>query len=56
MGRGGLLMVPPGSIEQSLFECCFAGLLQGTPMADVKKGMMGDGINMVEAMERKQER
>jgi hypothetical protein len=34
-------MVPPGSSERSLFGCCFAGLLRGTPMADVKKGMMG---------------
>jgi hypothetical protein len=45
-------MVPPGSAERSFFGCCFAGLLRGTPMADVDEGK---GANTVEAMANKWE-
>ena len=51
-----LLMVPPGSAKLSFFGCYFAGLLQGTPMADVDEGVTGvKGVNTVEVMKKKWE-
>jgi hypothetical protein len=56
LGRGGLLMVPPGSAERSFFGRYFVGLLRGTPMADVDEGVTGvKGVNTVEVMEKKRE-
>jgi hypothetical protein len=49
-------MVPPGSAERSFFGRYFAGLLRGTPMADVDEGVTGvKGVNTVEVMEKKWE-
>ena len=49
-------MVPPGSAERSLFGCCFAGLLRGTPMDDVDEGVTGvKGVNTVEVTKKKWE-
>jgi hypothetical protein len=49
-------MVPPGLAELSFFGCYFAGLLRGTPMADVDEGVTGvKGVNTVEVMKKKWE-